>query len=324
MDAVHSGNTDLLEELLKNIDNQNLDFHVFNYFGNHIGIWSESPLTGAIRGENYDMVEQLLCAGADVNFQEESGFTPLMEACWLKNFDICQLLLKHGANVHLISTFGSSDSTALFWAGCFGDLEIVKLLLEHGAHIFDPSLQVEEAIARSPIATPVLYDHPQIANFFLEQYKTEEEPYLFCVCLLILFDVALGLGSEKCAIAVLKEGYYPAWEGLNEPYFRMAANHGMIELMSLLVGMNAQFVQEDWLIQKQLPDKLVQHTDFVSWLVEYRKQTPSLQKLCKSRILYQLVSYHSSWYMPKIDALPLPKILRTYLAAVEPAYYCQL
>ena len=75
-------------------------------------------------------------------------------------------------------------------------------------------------------------------------------------------------------------------------------------------------MQEDWLIQEQLPDELQQHTNFASWLREYRKQTASLQSLCKSKILNQLGTY----YVLKVDALPLPKVLKTYLVAVESPY----
>ena len=122
-----------------------------------------------------------------------------------------------------------------------------------------------------------------------------------------------NLGSEQCAIACLKQGFYPLQEASDKSYFQAAASSGMIELMSILAGMNAQFMHEDWLIQKQLPDRLVPHTDFVSGLLEYRKQTPSLQQLCKSRILSQLEPY----YVPQIDTLQLPTSLKHYLAAVE-------
>ena len=214
------------------------------------------------------MVQQLLYAGAGVNFQNEAtNFTPLMEACLLKNFDICQLLLNHSANVN-ISCGPSFDGdlsrpTALFWAGQVGDLEIVKLLLQYRAHILDRSLQrVQKAIGISPIASPFLDDRSDILKLCLDYYKTKRE-HIYFLCFLDLFDEAMDSGREKCAIVILKEGYCPVGEYVYMLHFLMAACHGLIKLMSLLVGMNAQF-----------PARILAHTKAGSW------QTCATPRLC--------------------------------------------
>ena len=69
-------------------------------------------------------------------------------------------------------------------------------------------------------------------------------------------------------------------------------------------------------MQGDIPKSCFKFQTFISWLTEYRKQPPSLVKLCRYTILSQL----DSFYMPKIDALPLPKSLKAFLKAVESAY----
>lgn len=145
-----------------------------------------------------------------------------------------------------------------------------------------------------------------------------------------LFEMTLKYNRKDCAIAVLRARCYPLQEAPYESYdsddsyescysydsydvLQMAADKGMKEVMSLLVGINAQFMQEDWLIDEQLPDELLQYPDFVSFLLEHRKHTPSLQLVCKARIRKELGDY----YGLKIDALGLPTALKTYLAVTE-------
>ena len=93
----------------------------------------------------------------------------------------------------------------------------------------------------------------------------------------------------------------------------------MIELMRMLVELNSQCLQEDWLVEEDIPAKLAQQPDFASYLVESRKQPPLLLKLCKSTILERLDILHKT-YMWKITDLPLPKSLKTFLATVESKY----
>ena len=96
----------------------------------------------------------------------------------------------------------------------------------------------------------------------------------------------------------------------------IAADNGFVELMCLVIALNPQVLQEDWLVQKDFPAKLMQHEDIIQWLVEHRKHPASLQQLCKSAILSQL----GTFYVPNINPLPLPKLLKTYLQGIEPPY----
>ena len=100
--AVRKNSSAFLDKLLKYEDMQSLDYCGENGF---------SPLSYAVFKCRYQMAEQLLCAGADVNFVDNNGRTPLMEAARDGYLEICRLLIHHGANPNAIGT--SYHRTAL-------------------------------------------------------------------------------------------------------------------------------------------------------------------------------------------------------------------
>ena len=66
-----------------------------------------SPLAEFAGGSNAAVVSRLLKAGANVDSAGEYGYTPLMAAAMdSTDPDVISLLLKHGANVHLVSPDG--------------------------------------------------------------------------------------------------------------------------------------------------------------------------------------------------------------------------
>ena len=115
-----------------------------------------------------------------MDFRNEDGLTPLMDACLEGDFDICELLLNHGADVHL-SLVGQPGKTALHAAACLGDRDIFELLVKHGAEIFDFSLEGTKAFASSPIAGALHFDGPLIYSYFMDHYKT------FPLCVLFIY-----------------------------------------------------------------------------------------------------------------------------------------
>ncbi|KAH7041432.1 ankyrin repeat-containing domain protein [Microdochium trichocladiopsis] len=71
----------------------------------------------------------LIDAGADVNhIEKHMGFTPLIFAATNNNIDVARLLLAHGASTAIRDFSGMS---ALAWATCKGDEDMVRLLLGH-------------------------------------------------------------------------------------------------------------------------------------------------------------------------------------------------
>jgi ankyrin repeat protein len=118
-----------------------------------------SPLLVAIMNSNWDLAKQLIEAGADVNQWDMYGEAPLFTAVGQRSqlsggrgsidplnqttgMTIVRMLLERGANPNMQLFFrpanvrGSTNtrgSTALIRAVTNADMEVVKLLLEHGA-----------------------------------------------------------------------------------------------------------------------------------------------------------------------------------------------
>jgi ankyrin repeat protein len=120
-----------------------------------------SPLLVAIMNANWDLAKQLILAGADVNQWDMYGEAPLLTAVDLRNridggrasidplnttrgLGVVNLLLERGAdpnmqlffkpaNVRGGGTTFTRGATPLVRAATNGDLEVVKILLAHGA-----------------------------------------------------------------------------------------------------------------------------------------------------------------------------------------------
>lgn len=75
-----------------NIDNNKVTSH-----------WDEvdKALLDAVKDGNFVEVEELLACGADINVQDEKGWSPLMYAAASQNVKITQILMDNGANTEL-------------------------------------------------------------------------------------------------------------------------------------------------------------------------------------------------------------------------------
>ena len=95
-------------------------------------------LTAAEKG-TIEQVRDLIRQGADVNVQDEYGFTPLISAIINEHLDICKELVKAGADVNMKSEAGM---TALHFLGdrlysplSTNDLECMNELVHEGADV---------------------------------------------------------------------------------------------------------------------------------------------------------------------------------------------
>jgi len=96
-----------------------------------------TPLAGAVVQEQVGVVTFLLDHGADPNIPNKNGLTPLEHACGRDKGNalvLAQLLLAKGALVNATNVAGFTIEP-LDWAISTDNLELVKLLLDHGAII---------------------------------------------------------------------------------------------------------------------------------------------------------------------------------------------
>lgn len=94
-------------------------------------IYKLEALIGAAGEGNIKEVKRLIKLGFDVNSVAIHGITALSEAIFFEHVEIVKLLLKHGAKIHPKSKEDIEEEyTSIFRAIQIGNVEIVKLLLE--------------------------------------------------------------------------------------------------------------------------------------------------------------------------------------------------
>ncbi|XP_077577234.1 ankyrin repeat and MYND domain-containing protein 2a [Stigmatopora nigra] len=93
---------------------------------------TEKELFDVITTGNVQEASRLLgCKEVRVNCLDENGMTPLMHAAYKGKADMCQLLLRHGADVNCNQH--EHGYTALMFAGLSGKTDITWMMLDAGA-----------------------------------------------------------------------------------------------------------------------------------------------------------------------------------------------
>ena len=86
---------------------------------------ADSDLLKAAEEDNYDLVKQLIKAGADINARDAHGKTALMYGACKSNHGIVSMLLEAGADVNAVGDDGTTALTLLD----FMELDNMKLLI---------------------------------------------------------------------------------------------------------------------------------------------------------------------------------------------------
>ncbi|KAL6431696.1 hypothetical protein ACFW04_007321 [Cataglyphis niger] len=139
---------------------QTLDEMVFER-----GLW-KAALDGDI-----ERVERLLDRGHDPRQEDTSGYTPLHFAARHGHFEVCELLLNHGANVNAITP--SIKATPLHRAATQGHVKTVETLLRHGANANLKDIDGKTALHRA-------------ISSYVSSMETPQNTSLSNTCMLLL------------------------------------------------------------------------------------------------------------------------------------------
>lgn len=95
---------------------------------------SVTPLLTAVQIRHIEAVRILLSAGADSNVRDNEGDSPLRLCAQEGLLEMARLLLQCGADKTIDEAGGPTGMNALGWAATRFDVEMVRLLLAHGAN----------------------------------------------------------------------------------------------------------------------------------------------------------------------------------------------
>jgi len=105
-----------------------------------VGLRKNQVLVQSSLESNNLFARVMLYMGADPNYTDKRGISPLCFAAGFGNMELCESLLASGADINQICRGGY---TALAWACLSEKDELVKFLLENGAN---PNFDVENPI----------------------------------------------------------------------------------------------------------------------------------------------------------------------------------
>jgi len=124
---------------------------------------TRTPLHSAATLHNFEVVQKLIEYDADINAEDETGWTPLYWASQRHRFkdgSVLRLLLENGANVNARTTSGR---TPLHMASLSGALGATRLLLEHGADV-----EVKSNIGKTALQEAAERGHDEVVKLLRE------------------------------------------------------------------------------------------------------------------------------------------------------------
>ncbi len=130
---------------------------------------SDVDIWKAAANGNIEAIKQHLAAGTDVDAKEPpGGSTPLMVAATFGQVEVVKFLIEKGANVNATSNDGS---TSLHGAAFFCHTEIVKLLLDKGTKVNAKNIRGETPL--DAVAGDWSQELEDIYNFLAELWKLQ-------------------------------------------------------------------------------------------------------------------------------------------------------
>ena len=115
------GYLDIVKYLIKNQADINPNAPIFG-----------TPLIVAAMGGHFDVIQSLVRNNAEINTCSTAGYSALHWAVTeTGSLEILKYLIKHGADVNLITQIGSP----LHIAASFGNLKMMQILHNHGADV---------------------------------------------------------------------------------------------------------------------------------------------------------------------------------------------
>ncbi|XP_061183603.1 glycerophosphocholine phosphodiesterase GPCPD1-like [Saccostrea echinata] len=236
-----------------------------------------TPLHIASRSGNADITKQLIDAGSDVDATTKDCRTALHTATWRGHTDVVRLLVEANADVNI----HDGDSwTPLFWAAKLNYRQITQLLVEHGANLNHRIVNKEYT---------ALHEAVRNGHIGLSKYLIHEGA-----------DVNLKAKDEGILEFLLKTQHF-------DPKV-------FTDMMDFCILHDYKLCRES-ISKKVLSVKSLQECEEIhDWLQRVMQTVPSLSAICRNFLRQQLSSCMKTQIQKSIEKLPLPPLLKDYLA----------
>ena len=109
---------------------------------------------------NLNLVSDLILLGANLDWQNNDGWTALNWCAIINRPKILRMLIDAGADVNIQ---GNDGSTALHWCAINNRPKIVRMLLDYGADV-----NIQHNNGSTALHWCVMWDHPEIAWMLLD------------------------------------------------------------------------------------------------------------------------------------------------------------
>jgi len=312
--AAWQGNDEVIQCLLES----GADVNAFD-------VYSKTPLHLCCESLNYHGSAALLNHGADVTLTDSDDCEPLHLLCANGGDRIAQMLLETCAvDVNASSQIG----TPLHLACKYNHVSLVRLLVANGADVnaLHPPSAGDVASKLTPRFSP-------LSSIFADVSSGSKDEYSMLLILEYLLNKgafvhwrqvddsvetpivgAMKGGFESCALLLVRHGSPTDVTVDGVSLLLKACQLKMKGLVDALLAIGVDLGDEQWLRAPEQPDSLAEELDILSVLRETHIKEPySLRTLSASVVRRRLCRLTNASVSEKIDALPLPKTLKSTL-----------
>lgn len=200
---------------------------------NYQSCLNDNLMKAATKGD-CTQVEKLLESGADINYRDELGETPLIHAAFANRTSVLRVLLRHHADINAVSR---QTGTAVGEAAGPGNLQAVKLLVENGADVNIDCLD-------NPLRLAIEHRHIVIAEYLLSKgsdvnarYSNGETP--------LHEAIGMSLPADFIALLISKGAQVNAADDFGGTPLMNAARDYNIPLIKMLLKNGADINARD-------------------------------------------------------------------------------
>ena len=239
-------------------------------------------------------VIMLLNSDCDVDVFDQEGSTPLMYACKMNQPDICEVLLKHGAQVNLTNREGETAVHLAARFGQWGNNLCLKALLN-----YSPNVSIQNSFGLTALHS-VLFQ------------PTEND--------LLNIDIICDLLREGADLSA-KCSFDEIYKGQPTDPFQLAVLMSHIPAVILLAEAGYMVpgkLMIDWSVGESIHPGCVQAMPKLKLYLEQKSASPqSLMSLCRTKIKKFVPSSRNA------EHLGLPKLLIEYINFAGLASQCE-